>query len=141
MSDALPVNNDELIEQRAVAHAFGLLAAVGDAKAAKVRLDELVKATAEHDAKLAAATAAIAEAATKSATLAKAETSLAERTADFQVWVDSTEKAYRVREDRIRTNEEAQERRERDLVDKESDLARRMKLHAERVANLRENLS
>ena len=36
------------VEQRAVAHAFGLLSAVGDAPGAKQRLEELVKATAER---------------------------------------------------------------------------------------------
>jgi hypothetical protein len=134
-------SSDEQVEQRAVAHAFGLLAAVGDAPAAKQRLDDLVKATADHGAKLAAATKAIAEADTKRESAEAAEAKLAERTAAFQLWVDSTEKAYRERESRILVNEELGAQRERELASKETDLAQRTAAHEQRLQSLKATLS
>jgi chromosome segregation ATPase len=133
--------NDDEAEERAAALALGLLAAVGDAKAARLRLEQLVGASAEHDRKLAAATAAIAEAEARSTELTKAETSLTQRIADFQNWVDGTERSYRSREDHVRRNEEAQGQRERSLVEQESDLDRRTAAHQQRVASLRETLA
>lgn len=129
------------IEQRAVAHALGLLAAVGDAPAAKQRLDELVKATAEHDKQLAAATAAITEADAKRASAEAAEAKLTERTAAFQLWVDTTERNYRQREDRIRVNEELGAQRERDLAARETDLDQRTAAHEARLSSLKATLS
>jgi hypothetical protein len=141
IGEASEMSVDKQIEQRAVAHAFGLLAAVGDAKAAKVRLDELVQATKEHDARLAAATAAIAEADTKRATAEAEEAKLTERTAAFQLWVDSTERGYRQREDRIRVNEETAAQRERELASKEADFAQRAAAHEQRLQSLKATLS
>jgi hypothetical protein len=128
------------VEQRAVAHAFGLLAAAGDAKAAKVRLDELIRATVEHDAKLVAATTALAEADEKSRLWKEADAALATRIREFQDWVDRTEASYRQREDRVRTNEVSQEQRDCSLVEREADLDRRVSAFEGRVSNLRQAL-
>ena len=75
MSDA-EMADDERIEQRSIALALGLLVAVSDAAAARVRLDERVKLTAEHDAKLEAATAALEAVAKKEALFRQADEKL-----------------------------------------------------------------
>jgi hypothetical protein len=72
---------DEQVESRAVAHAFGLLAAVGDAKEAKVRLQKIIDATADYTAQRSAAEKIAAEADTKRAAAEQAESELAEKTA------------------------------------------------------------
>jgi hypothetical protein len=139
MSDEF--RSDEQVEQRAVAHAFGLLAAVGDAGAAKIRLEQLVAATAELVTQRTSAEKIVAEADEKMALWKAADENLFKRIAEFQGWVDGTEKSYRDREARILTNEQSQTEREADLVDRESDLARRTAAHEQRLQSLKATLS
>jgi hypothetical protein len=129
------------VEQRAIAVALGLLVAVADAGAAKVRLEQLVAATAEHDAKLVAVDAAIAEVGEKARLWKEADAGLSTRISEFQSWVDRTEASYRQREDRVRANEIEQERRGNELASKESDLDRRVSAHEQRLQSLKATLS
>jgi hypothetical protein len=128
---------EALVNQRL--HAQIALAA--DPAGAAKRLKELRSATAEHVRQQGAAEEAVARAETVSARLAADEASLATRTADFQSWVDATEKNYRDREARIRTNEMIQEAREKKLLEQEADLARRVSAHERRLQNLKETLA
>jgi hypothetical protein len=129
---------DEQIEGRAVAHAFGLLAAVGDAKAAKVRLEQITAATKEYAEQRVAAEKIVAEADTKRAAAEAADIELAKKTAAFQTWVDGTERAYREREARILENEQICARRDADFKNREGDLARRIAEHDSVVRRMRE---
>jgi hypothetical protein len=141
VTSEIEMSKDEQLEQRAVVLAVGLLTAIADPKAAKARLDDLVKATAEHDSKLEAANAALAALEEKKALFAKADSALATRIAEHQDFVSGSERNFRAREDRLRLGEEDQAGRAAKLVQAESDLARRVSAHEARVASLRETLS
>jgi hypothetical protein len=78
---------DERIEACAVAHAFGLLAAAGDAKAAKVRLQQITDATAEHVKAREAAEKIVAEAEVKQKAAEQADADITKKTAAFQLWL------------------------------------------------------
>ena len=132
---------DEQVEARGVTHALVLLAAAAEPKAAKARLDQINKATAEHTAQRAAAEKIVAEASAKQEATDAASADLVKRTADFQSWSNVTERAYREREERIRQNEEAGARREAALAAAEDDLARRVAAHDRRLQSLKESLS
>jgi hypothetical protein len=133
--------SDERVRAQAATVAFGLLAAIADPQGATKRLTDLTKAAAKHEAARAVAEKLMAEVDHKMAAAEAASTSLAQRTKEYQTWVDSTEKAYRAREDRIRTSEESQTAREAKLVSEEADLSRRRQAHEQRVTNLKESLA
>jgi hypothetical protein len=129
------------IEQRAVVLAIGMLTAIAGPRAAKQRLEELVSATAENVATLAESTAAIAALDEKQALFAKADAALSQRVVEFQAWADSTKASLVSREQVVVQNELSGEERLRTLVDRESDLARRMQSHEQRVAALKQSLT
>jgi hypothetical protein len=120
---------------------FSMVAFCADPAGAAKRVKEISAATTELVTQQGVAEKVVAEADAKSAKLASDEASLAQRTADFQGWVDSTERAYRDRENRIRMNETVQESREKKLLEQEADLARRMSAHEQRVRNLKDSLN
>ena len=126
------------VEARIVAGALGLLAAIGDSKNAKLRLEQLAAQTAEHSAQREAAEKALAEARAKLAAAEQADADLAKRTAAFQAWCDGTEKSYRQREGRILQNEELHAKRNRELDDREAALDRRIAAHDALLQRLRE---
>jgi len=130
--------SDKEIERRAVDRAFGLLAAVGDAKAAKVRLEQITAATAAYSEQRSAAEKIVAEAATKRVAAEAADTDLAKRTEQFQTWTDGTEKSFRAREARILENEQIWSKKNAELEAREVDLARREREHAGLVQRLKE---
>jgi hypothetical protein len=139
MADYFPT--DEHLELLALSRAMALIEVAADPAGAKQRLKELKAATTALAAERAAAEKVIADATTKSATLARADEGLATRITEFQTWVDFTEKSYRERENRIRLGEENQAAREAKLVQGESDLARRVAAHEQRLASLKETLA
>jgi Skp family chaperone for outer membrane proteins len=128
--------NEEAIETRAGTLALGLLAAVGDAAGAAERLKAITDATAEYSAERAAAEKVVAEAETRQAEIDAANADLAEKTAAFQTWVDSSEKAYREREARILTNEGLHGAREAKLAEATAALERRIAEHETRKRQL-----
>jgi hypothetical protein len=126
------------VDARIVAGALGLLAAIGDSKNAKLRLEQLAAATAEHAAQREAAEKALAEARAKLAAAEQADADLAKRTAAFQAWCDGTEKSYRQREAKILENEQTWQKRNAEIESREADLARRTAAHEALVLRLRE---
>ena len=131
---------DEQIEARAVSHAFGLLAAVGDADVAKVRLEQIVAATARYADRLAAAEKFVAEADIRRAAIEQADADLAKRTEAFQTWVDGTRRTYQDREARILQNEDAAAKREAALVTAEAAHAAKVAAHENMVRQMRAHL-
>jgi hypothetical protein len=132
--------SDEQIETRAVAHALGLLAVVADAKAAKARLEDLAKLNAEARTERAAAehavanaAQAVAEADRKSACAEASTVSLDTKIANFQLWVDSSEKSLRERE-------AASLERAQVLASREADLERRAAEHDQSLRRFRASL-
>jgi hypothetical protein len=136
MSEYFPP--DAEIERRAVDRAFGLLAAAGDAKNAKARLQQITDATAEYTAQRTAAEKVVVDAEAKHAAAEKAEADLTKRTEAFQIWVDGTERAYREREARILANEQICSKRDADFAAKERDLAARVAQHDSLVRRMKE---
>jgi hypothetical protein len=128
------------IESRAMLRALSIVQVIADPAGATARMKSLTKATAEHNAARTAAENLMAEADHKMAAAEAASTSLAQRTTEYQTWVDATEKAYRAREDRVRTNEESQAAREAKLAAAEADLERRVAAHQEQVRQMRAHL-
>jgi hypothetical protein len=141
MNDKTDEEIAEEIETKATVRALGLLQTLTDSASSAKRIQALARATAEHNAARDAAEKLVAEADSKAAAAEAASASLAQRTKEFQTWVDSTEKAYRAREDRIRVNEESQTARDRKLAVAEDDFARRRQAHEQRVASLKESLA
>jgi hypothetical protein len=139
LDDFIPT--DEQAEVRAMSRALALIEVVADPAGAADRLKKLKAATVDLGAQRSAAEQVLAEATSRTTALAEGEKSLAKRTEEFQTWVDGTEKGYREREGRIRTNEEDQAAREAKLVQGETDLARRVSAHEARVKSLKETLA
>jgi hypothetical protein len=140
MNDEL-VPSDEQVEQRAIALAFGLIAVAADPAGAADRLKKLTAATEAHRRAAAAAERATAEATESKQKADEALDRMAEKIAAHQLWVDGTEKNYRLREEAVRQNEIRQEEREKQLVDRESDLARRSLVHQRLVEQTKAALS
>jgi hypothetical protein len=120
---------------------FSMVALCADPAGAAKRLKVIKAATAELVMQQGVAEKVVAEADAKSAQLAKDESSLVQRTADFQNWVETTERNYRERENRIRSNETIQDSREKKLLEQEADLARRASAHEQRLQNLKDSLN
>jgi hypothetical protein len=129
--------DEQRVETFALTRAMALIEIVADPE----RVAELKEATAAHAAQRSASEHVLAEATSRSAALEEGEASLARRTAEFQTWVDATEKAYREREHRIATNEDSQSLRERNLLERESDFVRRASAHERRLQTLKETLA
>jgi hypothetical protein len=140
------MNKDEFfadegeIESRALLRALSIVQVIADPAQAAKKIEELSKVTADAQAASEQTAKSLAELDAKQAAMAAAEASLAERTLQMQVWIDSTEKAYREREDRIRVNEESQTAREIKLAAAEDDFARRVAAHQEQVRQMRAHL-
>jgi hypothetical protein len=128
------------IEARAMLRALSIVQVIADPAGAAKRMKELSKATADARAASEGAAKSLAELDAKQAAMAAAEASLAERTLQFQTWVDSTEKAYRAREQRILANEEAGSKREAVIAASAADLARRVDAHNAQLRQMKAHL-
>jgi hypothetical protein len=128
------------IEARAMLRALSIVQVIADPAGAAKRMKELSKATADARAASEAAAKTLAELDARQAAMTTAEASLAERTLQFQTWIDSTEKSYREREDRIRVNEETGAARESKLANEQADLERRVAAHQEQLRQMKAHL-
>jgi hypothetical protein len=99
--------SDEHVEVLALSRAMALIEIAADPAGAAKRVKELESATAALAAERSAAEKVVAEADARSAELVKGEASLTQRIADAQRWIDSSEKSFRERENRLRIGKKA----------------------------------